>query len=393
MDIPSPRFRAIISALLLAPMLHPILRPFVGVPSHLLWFVHVLPVAWWTYHRGPRIGGLAIAASIGAIMAGERAFGAGYFVSADWPTALSLAVSVGLTSGLVAGFASYARRASALERQLWHAQKLESLGLFAGSIAHDFNNVLTAISLGSEAALDTLSPDHPSRREVVEVIRSSRRGALLTKQLLAFARRDEVRPQTVAIRDVVERLDAMLRHLIGRNVALTVRLKHAVAAYCDPGHVEQMLTNLVVNANDAMPEGGALTIELSRVAPGHVLIPRGAAVKTDYAMLSVADSGIGMSESVRSRIFEPLFTTKPPGKGTGLGLSTVRQLAEHWKGHVTVSSTPGHGSTFRVFLPVAAGDDETTASAPTTALGRLASEPSQAHAVAGSSIEVGNGLD
>ncbi len=342
-----------VTALFFAPVLHPLLIPVVGVPSHLLWFVHVLPVAWWAYHRGRTAAALAIATSLLLLVGGERTFGAGYFVAADWRTAIALAVALGFTSALVGGFGLYARKAYALQQQLWHAQKLETLGLFAASMAHDFNNVLTSITVSSEMALEELPIDHSVREHVEEVRHSADRAALLTKRMLAFARGGKVvQPSPVNVNAVVENLEGMLRRIVGRNVDVRIRLGETGVVDSDPGHVEQMLTNLVVNASDAMPEGGIITIETGTVSNGSTFLPSGFGGALTYAMVSVADTGVGIDDTVRHRIFEPLFTTKPPGKGTGLGLSTVKSLANEWRGCVTVMSTPQRGSTFRVFLPV-----------------------------------------
>ncbi len=342
-----------VTALFLAPVLHPLLLPVVGVPSHLLWFVHVLPVAWWTYHRGRTAGALAIAVSLVLLIAGERAFGAGYFVSADWKTAIALSVSLGFTCALVGGFALYARKAYALQQQLWHAQKIEMLGLFAASLAHDFNNVLTAIMLSSEMALEELPTGHTVREHVQEVKHSANRAALLTSRLLAFARGDVVvQASAVSVNAVIEGLEALLRRIVAGRVDVLIRLGETGLVESDPGHVEQMLTNLVVNASDAMPEGGTLTIETGTVSKGSAFLPSGFGAAHSYAMISVTDTGMGIDDTMRQRIFEPLFTTKPPGKGTGLGLSSVKSLANEWGGCVTVTSTPNRGSTFRVFLPV-----------------------------------------
>lgn len=353
MSIATPDRRWAVTALFLAPVLHPLLIPVVGVPSHLLWFVHVLPVASWTYHRGHTAGALGIAASLLMLIAGERTFGAGYFVAADWRTAVSLAVSLGFTCALVGGFALYARKAYALQQQLWHSQKLETLGLFSASVAHDFNNMLTAITISSEMALEELPNGHPVREHVQEVKHSADRAALLTKRLLAFARRDVVQPVPVNVNAVVEGMEVMLRRLIAKKVDVVIRLEETGVVHCDPGHVEQILTNLVVNASDAMPDGGIVTIETGTISRGHAFLSSGVeASLAGYAMVAVSDTGVGIDDTTRSRIFEPLFTTKPPGRGTGLGLSTVKSLANEWGGFVTVTSTPRRGSTFRVFLPV-----------------------------------------
>ena len=341
-----------VTALFFAPVLHPLLLPVVGVPSHLLWFVHVLPVAWWTYHRGRTAGALTIAGSLLMLIAGERTFGAGYLVAADWRTALALAVALAFTCTLVAGFALYARKAYALQQQLWHSRKLEMLGLFAASVAHDFSNVITAITLSSELALEELPIGHAVRGLVEEVTYSADRAAMLTKRLLAFARRDVAeQPGPVSVNAVVDGLEVMLGRIVARNVDLRVSLGDTGIVRYYPGHIEQILTNLVVNASDAMPEGGMITVETRTVARESVAVPSGVEAASSYVMLSVNDTGVGIDTSAHNRIFEPLFTTKAPGKGTGLGLSTVKSLATECGGFVSLTSSRGHGSTFRVYLP------------------------------------------
>lgn len=355
----SPRRRGTTPAvclLFLAPALHPLLLPVVGVPSHLLWFAHVLPVAWLTYHRGRRTGLVSIAMSLTLLTIGERAFGRGYFNAADWQTVTSLAVALGFTNALVAGFADYARRAHSLQQQLWQSQKMETLGLFAASVAHDFSNMITAITLTTEMALGDCSGDGPCRAHFAEIQRSAARASMLSKRLLAFGRREVVQPAELDVSVVVRDLETMLRRLVATRADLRIATEDVPLVVADRGHVEQILLNLVVNASDAIPATGSITISARAAAPGDVPPAAVDVPFRRYVLLEVADTGIGMSSAIQRRIFEPLFTTKAPGKGTGLGLSTVRDLTAHWNGYVTVSSTVGRGSTFRVFLPALLGE-------------------------------------
>lgn len=340
-----------ICLLFLLPALHPLLLPVVGVPSHLLWFAHVLPVAWSTYHWGRRAGILSIAISLALLAIGERAFGRGYFDAADWETVGALAVALGFTNTLVAGFADYARRAHSLQEQLWHSQKMETLGLFAASVAHDFSNMITAISLTAEMALGELDADDPRREHFSEIQRSAERAAMLSKRLLAFGRREMVQPVELDVSEVVRDLESMLRRLVATRVDLRISTEPVPLAVADRGHLEQILLNLVVNASDAIPATGTITISARAARAGDVPSAAADATFRRYVLLEVIDTGVGMDSALQRRIFEPLFTTKGPGKGTGLGLSTVRDLAAQWDGCVTVSSAVGRGSVFRVFLP------------------------------------------
>lgn len=349
-----PQRRSITAAIylvFLVPALHPLLLPFVGVPSHLLWFVHVLPVAWSTYHRGWRGGLASVLVSLGLLAAGERWFGAGYFIAADWQTVGSLVVALGFTNALVAGFADYARRARSLQELLWHSQKMETLGLFAASVAHDFSNMLTAITLSAELALEDDESASARRQHVLEIQNSAERAALLSKRLLAFSRRDVPQATALDLGDALSDLGSMLRRLVPSRVELRIASDTVPLILCDRGHIDQIVLNLVVNASDAIPERGTVTVT-TRLARPHELPEGPQGASNDYVLLEVSDTGVGMDAALQRRIFDPLFTTKAPGKGTGLGLSTVRDLVTAWHGFVTVTSTVGHGSVFRVFLPV-----------------------------------------
>jgi PAS domain S-box-containing protein len=259
-----------------------------------------------------------------------------------------------------------------LEDQLRHAQKMEAVGQLAGGVAHDFNNLLTAILSFARFVKADLGDDHPSGPDVDEILSSGERAATLTRQLLAFSRRQVLEPRTLDLADVVRGVEKMLRRLIGEDIALETRIDpRAGKVRADPGHVEQVILNLAVNARDAMPDGGRLLIEVADVPPEEpeVLadpsLPAGPLVR-----IAMADTGIGMDEATQARIFEPFFTTKPAGKGTGLGLSTVYGIVRQSGGAVRVKSAPGRGTTFHVYLP-RASEDEVTAAAPASAAVQL----------------------
>jgi signal transduction histidine kinase/ActR/RegA family two-component response regulator len=240
-----------------------------------------------------------------------------------------------------------------LEEQLRHAQKLEAVGTLAGGVAHDFNNLLSVINGYAAMALTELPDGHAAREELQEILAAGGRAAILTRQLLAFGRRQVLRPEVVDLNDVVSGIEKMLRRLIPENIELvTSRARDLGRVRLDPGQLEQALVNLVVNARDAMPEGGRI-----QVATADVVISEGDArlgpdaAPGAYVRLSVKDDGAGMDEETRARCFEPFFTTKAPGQGTGLGLSTVYGIVSQSRGFVLVDSAPGRGSTFDLYFP------------------------------------------
>jgi signal transduction histidine kinase len=240
-------------------------------------------------------------------------------------------------------------RQAALEVQLQQAQKLEAVGLLAGGIAHDFNNILTAIRASAELAATS---DAASREDVDDIVRAVEHGASLTRQLLAFGRRDAVQVQRFDLRDVVRDMDTMLRRVVTGEIVLRVTLpRSGVPVEMDRGQVEQVLLNLAINARDAMPNGGTLAISVGTTvleAPTAVL---GAG---RYATLAVTDTGHGMTPDVIARMFEPFYTTKPRGRGSGLGLSTVYAIVSRAGGAIDVTSAVGAGTTFELRLPLAA---------------------------------------
>jgi len=240
-----------------------------------------------------------------------------------------------------------------LEQQLRQAQKMEAVGRLAGGVAHDFNNILTAITGHAELLLEDLGLHDPRRADVDEIRRSAERAAGLTRQLLAFSRQQVLAPKVVSMSAVVSGVEKMLRRVIGEDVDLATRLDPDVGSVkADVGQLEQVLMNLAVNARDAMPTGGKLTIETANAEhdPDYAREHEAAAVRR-FVMLAVSDTGSGMDEATKARIFEPFFTTKEPGKGTGLGLATVYGIVQQSEGFIWVYSEPGRGTTFKIYLP------------------------------------------
>jgi len=253
------------------------------------------------------------------------------------------------------------QRVEAEHQQL---QKMEALGRLAGGIAHDFNNVLTVILGEVEMLLDDLPSDDPRRHGLEQILQSGGRAAALIRQLLAFSRRQVLQPEPVNLNEVITGMEQMLRRLIGEDITLTILLSRDLPlVLADRGQIEQVLMNLVINARDAMPQGGHLVIQTApSCADGLTAPPCADAQPGLYAVLTVSDTGIGIDPAVQPHIFEPFFTTKPRDKGTGLGLAMVHGIVEQSRGSIRFASRPNHGTTFEIFLPAA------TSGAPATCM-------------------------
>jgi nitrogen-specific signal transduction histidine kinase/CheY-like chemotaxis protein len=249
-----------------------------------------------------------------------------------------------------------------LEAQLLHSQKMESIGRLAGGVAHDFNNMLTAIIGYTELAKAQLPADHPTQNDLSNVHDAARRSAALTRQLLAFARKQVISPRAVDLNELIERLETMLNRLLGEDIRLITSLDPDMnPVLIDPGQFEQVLMNLAVNARDAMPEGGTLRIETSDVLLDDAWCHQHpGSTPGAYGLVRVSDTGVGMSREVLAHLFEPFFTTKGSGQGTGLGLATCYGIVKQSGGGIWVSSEPGQGTSFDIYVPRYAGERYTT---------------------------------
>ncbi|HSN89670.1 MAG TPA: ATP-binding protein [Anaeromyxobacteraceae bacterium] len=241
------------------------------------------------------------------------------------------------------------------QEQFLQAQKMEAVGRLAGGVAHDFSNLLTVILSCAQSLGESLPPGDPRRTSAEDIMRAGRGAADLTRQLLAFSRRQPIAPRVLRLGDLVAGTEKMLRRLIGEDVGLALAgASSPWRVRVDPGQMEQVLLNLAVNARDAMPSGGRLAIEVSRRQLAGSLVDGGATVPPGrWVVLEVADTGSGMDEDVRRHAFEPFFSTKPQGQGTGLGLATVYGIVRRVSGHIALDSAPGSGTTFRIYLPEA----------------------------------------
>ena len=250
------------------------------------------------------------------------------------------------------------------EAGLRQSQRMEAVGRLAGSVAHDFNNMLTAITGYGAVVRDALPPASPLRDDVDEILKASGRAATLTRQLLAFSRQQVLKPRLVNVKEVLRQMEGMLKPLIAENVRYKSILEAELGmARADPSQLEQVILNLCVNACDAMPNGGHLTMETANVELDGRSSPEPASSASGfYVMLAVTDTGAGMDAETKARIFEPFFTTKGPDRGTGLGLATVYGIVKQSDGEIWVTSEPGQGTTFKVFLPrVTDGEPDSSA--------------------------------
>ena len=277
------------------------------------------------------------------------------------------------TDGRISFLSTIARdltKEKSLEAQFLHAQKLEAIGRLAGGVAHDFNNLLSVIMGSAELAARGLPPEHPSLVDIEEVKRASERAASLTRGMLAFSRKQVLRPRVVDVNEVLRGMVPMMGRLIGEHIEIATRLAPDLGRVkADPHHLEQVILNLVVNARDAMPSGGTLTLETQnaffdeRYAQLHLETKPG-----PYVMVAVVDTGIGMTAATQARIFEPFFTTKAPGQGTGLGLSMVFGIVKQSGGDVSVRSEIGRGTSIHLYFPLTEDGEPVVEAAATTPL-------------------------
>jgi PAS domain S-box-containing protein len=271
----------------------------------------------------------------------------------EFPVELTVARIGADSRAIITGFVRDITERRLLEEQLRQSQKLEAIGRLAGGVAHDFNNILMSIMGAADLLLMQIDQDDVARNEATEIKRSVQRGASLTRQLLAFSRRQATRPQLLSLSDIVGGMDTMLRRLIGPEIVCP---PEQIKVRADPSQIEQVVLNLVINSRDAMPAGGRLTVKVEHVEIDEdeaVALVEGHAGR--YARLSVSDTGTGIDAQTRAKLFEPFFTTKEQGKGTGLGLSIVYGIVKQSGGHITVISEPGRGATFVIHLPAATG--------------------------------------
>jgi two-component system cell cycle sensor histidine kinase/response regulator CckA len=255
--------------------------------------------------------------------------------------------------GTIIGVGHDVTQRKQLERQLWQSQKMEAVGTLAGGIAHDFNNLLTAINGYSELVLARL-PDHdPLRPLIQDINRAGERAASLTRQLLAFSRKQFLRPQAIDLNDVVYGIRDMLCRLMGEDTTVTIQTQPELGlTRADPAQIEQVIVNLALNARDAMPNGGRLTIHTAAVETTEAFLrDRPGMQPGSYVSLTVADNGCGMAPEVQAHVFEPFFTTKEVGKGTGLGLSTAYGIIKQSGGYIYFWSAVGRGTAFHIYLP------------------------------------------
>jgi PAS domain S-box-containing protein len=311
--------------------------------------------AFELYHNTPEAAG-----AIGRALAGQHAvfrahFGGAHFVSRLTPV-FDDTGAVEQVVGVSVDITEQVRAEEELSRrdsELRQSQKMEAVGLLAGGMAHDFNNLLTVIIGSTDMALTQVNTDCPARQEIESARTAAEHGAALTRQILAFSRRQVLNPRVLSLNDVLQSIRPLIERTMGEDIQLNFRLDPQLGATeIDPSQLEQVLVNLEVNARDAMPAGGSLTIETANVdldeeyCAQHVDAQPG-----PHVMLAVSDTGCGMDKETLSHLFEPFFTTKQPGKGTGLGLPTAYGIVKQSGGNIWVYSEPGQGTTIKIFLP------------------------------------------
>ena len=277
----------------------------------------------------------------------------------------------GQTTGLVV-VGSDVTEQTALREQFHATQRLESVGRLAGGMAHDFNNILSVVMNYAQFLYEDYAGNEGAQADAKQIVNAAERGAALIRQLLAFSRKQVQRLDVLDLNEVVSNIEGLLRRLIGEDITLNLRQAPQLGKVnADSSQLEQVLMNLVVNARDAMPKGGTLTIETANAKLDENSVKlRSGTGPGDYVLLAVSDTGIGMTEEIKRRIFEPFYTTKEVGKGTGLGLATVYGIVKQTGGHIWVYSEPGIGTTFKIYLPLAKEEQSVAAEpAPARALG------------------------
>ena len=260
--------------------------------------------------------------------------------------------SQGKPNGILAVTRDISKRKS-LEKQLFQAQKMEAIARLAGGVAHDFNNFLMVVMSYTDLILKDFPAEHPLQRYAQEILLAAEQASSLTRQLLAFSRKQVIQPEILNLNQLITVLEKLLRRLIPEDIEMDIRLDPQLENIkADPGQMEQVLMNLVINARDALPQGGKIQIRTEGVFLDQVYGQSHPGVEPGfYVKLTVSDNGVGMDQDTLERIFEPFFSTKGQDQGTGLGLATVHGIVKQHHGHITVSSSLGEGTTFEIYLP------------------------------------------
>jgi two-component system cell cycle sensor histidine kinase/response regulator CckA len=318
----------------------------------------------WTRHVHPDDLAL-LKATRGATMESGKGFALEFrFQFPDSAVVWAHTISIQLhdhgggTTGFLGAITDVTER-KRLEEELRQSQKMEAIGRLAGGVAHDFNNMLTVITGYASQLLTSVAEGHPARKAAEQIRNVGDQAAMLTRQLLAFSRKQILRPGHINLNEVLRALHDLLVRLLGESIEVAVALDPKLSTVvADAGQIHQVILNLAINARDAMPHGGRLTLTTANVSLDETRAHAEGLPEGDYVTLSVTDTGVGMEARTRERLFEPFFTTKPPGSGTGLGLSMVFGIVQQSGGTIQVESEPRKGTTFRIFLPRAAGEIE-----------------------------------